>query len=153
MTKEKFLTVRWNNLLSLGLGSIALIYVVVVLSTSVWSTRAGFIGLSVIGVIFWIAVEFHTLTRFAWLRDHSDNYVSVKLRSTNRLIFAIYNLVWFAPIVLAFLGTIDYGTGFITFVVITVVRAGLNLYTNNVANFTPEQFESFPFRIPWTVER
>ena len=34
MTKEKFLTVRWNNLISLGLGLPALIYTVVVLSTS-----------------------------------------------------------------------------------------------------------------------
>jgi len=52
MTKEEFLTVRWNNLLSLGLGLPALIYVVVALSTSVWSGRAGFIGLSVIGVLY-----------------------------------------------------------------------------------------------------
>jgi hypothetical protein len=28
MTKEKFLTVRWNNVLTLGLGLPALIYVV-----------------------------------------------------------------------------------------------------------------------------
>ena len=52
MTKEKFLTVRWNNLLSLGLGIPALIYVLVALSTSVWSTRAGFVGLSIIGVLY-----------------------------------------------------------------------------------------------------
>lgn len=32
MTREKFLTVRWNNLLSLGLGIPALIYVGVVLA-------------------------------------------------------------------------------------------------------------------------
>jgi hypothetical protein len=52
MTKEKFLTVRWNNLLSLGLGLILLIYVVVVSSTSVLSARAGFVGLVVIGVLY-----------------------------------------------------------------------------------------------------
>lgn len=52
MTKEKFLTVRWNNLLSLGLGLPALIYVVVAFSTSFWSGRGGFIGLSVIGVLY-----------------------------------------------------------------------------------------------------
>ena len=52
MTKEKFLTVHWNNLLSLGLGLPVLIYVVVVLSTSVFSDRAGFIGLVVIGVLY-----------------------------------------------------------------------------------------------------
>jgi len=52
MTKEKFLTLRWNNFLSLGLGLIPLIYVVVVLSTSVLSERAAFIGLVVIGVVY-----------------------------------------------------------------------------------------------------
>ncbi|HEY32156.1 MAG TPA: hypothetical protein G4O10_03510 [Dehalococcoidia bacterium] len=52
MTKEKFLTVRWNNLLSLGLGIPALIYVIVILSTSVLSDSAGFIGLVVIGVLY-----------------------------------------------------------------------------------------------------
>jgi hypothetical protein len=52
MKKEEFLTVRWNNLLSLGLGIPALIYVVVVLSTSLLSDRAGFIGLVVIGVLY-----------------------------------------------------------------------------------------------------
>ena len=52
MTKEEFLTVRWNNLLSLGMGIIPLIYVIVVLSSSVFSTRAGFIGLVAIGVLY-----------------------------------------------------------------------------------------------------
>ena len=52
MTKEKFLTVRWNNLLSLGLGLPALIYIVVALSTSVWATMGGLIGLSIIGVLY-----------------------------------------------------------------------------------------------------
>jgi hypothetical protein len=52
MTKEKFLTVRWNNLLTVGLGIPALIYIVVAFSTSVWTGRAGMIGLSIIGVLY-----------------------------------------------------------------------------------------------------
>ncbi len=52
MTKEDFLTVHWNNLLSLGLGLPALIYVVAALSTSAWSGRGGFIGLTIIGVLY-----------------------------------------------------------------------------------------------------
>jgi hypothetical protein len=52
MTREKFLTPRWNNLLSLGLGIPALIYVIIVLATSVLSDSSGFIGLVVIGVIY-----------------------------------------------------------------------------------------------------
>jgi hypothetical protein len=52
MTKEDFLTVRWNNFLTLGLGLILLIYVAVVVSTSVLSDLAAFIGLAVIGVVY-----------------------------------------------------------------------------------------------------
>jgi hypothetical protein len=52
MTKERFLTVRWNNILMLGLGLPALAYAVVALSTSIASHWAGFLGLVVIGVLY-----------------------------------------------------------------------------------------------------
>jgi hypothetical protein len=52
MTKEKFLTVRWNNLLSLGLGLPALLYVLAAFSTSGWTASGGLIGLSIIGVLY-----------------------------------------------------------------------------------------------------
>jgi hypothetical protein len=52
MTKEKFLTVRWNNLLSLGLGLPTLVYVAVASVTSFWSERGGLIGLAAIGVLY-----------------------------------------------------------------------------------------------------
>ncbi len=52
MTMEGFLTVRWNNLISLGLGIPTLIYVVSALSTSVWLGRGGLIGLSIFGALF-----------------------------------------------------------------------------------------------------
>ena len=52
MTKEKFLTVRWNNILMLGLGLPALAYAVVALSTSLASQWTGFLGLVVIGVLY-----------------------------------------------------------------------------------------------------
>ena len=52
MTKGDFLTVRWNNLLTLGLGLIMLTYVGFVLSTSVMSDVAAFIGLVLIGAIY-----------------------------------------------------------------------------------------------------
>jgi hypothetical protein len=52
MTKEKFLTLRWNNLLTLGLGLLVLIYVFFVYSTSVSSELAAFIGLVLLGVIY-----------------------------------------------------------------------------------------------------
>lgn len=52
MNKEKFLTVRWNNLLTLGLGIPALIYVLFAFSTGLWTEMAGMIGLSIIGVLY-----------------------------------------------------------------------------------------------------
>jgi len=52
MTKEKFLTRRWNNWLMLGLGLPTLIFAVVVLSTSVLSDFAGFIGMVVLGSLY-----------------------------------------------------------------------------------------------------
>ena len=52
MTKEKFLTKRWNNWLTLALGLPTLIYGTVVLSTSVLSDFWGFIGMVIIGVVY-----------------------------------------------------------------------------------------------------
>jgi hypothetical protein len=52
MTKEKFLTLRWSNFLSLVGGFILLAYVIFVISTSVLSDKAAFIGLVVIGVVY-----------------------------------------------------------------------------------------------------
>ncbi len=52
MTKEKLLTVRWNNWLSLGLGLTTLIYIIFALSTSLWLDRSGLIGLSIFGALF-----------------------------------------------------------------------------------------------------
>ena len=52
MTKEKFLTIRWNNYLTLGLGLPALIYIVYAFSSPFWTTRGGLIGLSIIGVLY-----------------------------------------------------------------------------------------------------
>ena len=52
MTKEKFLTVRWNNLLSLGLGLPGLAYIVIAFATPLWSTMGGLIALSIIGVLY-----------------------------------------------------------------------------------------------------
>lgn len=52
MTREQFLTVRWNNLISLALGLPALVYAVVMLSTPILSDQAGFIGMVIIGVLY-----------------------------------------------------------------------------------------------------
>ena len=87
--------------------------------------------------------------RFAWLRKNSANYVSVKQAFTHplSLIRKAYNTVFWI-FLLPFFTTMDYSTGFIALTVIIFVRLGIILYANNVLKLTPEQYESFPFRIP-----
>jgi hypothetical protein len=52
MTKEKFLTIRWNNWLTLALGIPGLIFVLAAVAGSWWSGKWGLIGLSIIGVLY-----------------------------------------------------------------------------------------------------
>jgi hypothetical protein len=52
MIKERFLTGRWNNILTLGMGLITLIYAGVVFSAAVLSDVAAFIGLVLLGAIY-----------------------------------------------------------------------------------------------------
>ncbi len=51
-TKDKYLTLRWNNILSLVGGLVLIGYVIFVFSTSVLSDRAAFIGLFILGVLY-----------------------------------------------------------------------------------------------------
>jgi hypothetical protein len=52
ITKEKFLTIRWNNILSLLLGIPTLLYVIYAFSSSLWLTRNGLIWLAVLGALY-----------------------------------------------------------------------------------------------------
>lgn len=52
MTRESFLTVRWNNRLSLALGLPTLLYIVGAFSMSFWHLPTGLIGLSFFGALF-----------------------------------------------------------------------------------------------------
>ena len=52
MIKEDYLTARWSNILTIGLGVIMLIYVAFVLTTSVLSDFMAFIGLAIIAVVY-----------------------------------------------------------------------------------------------------
>ena len=52
MTKEKFLTARWNNVLALALGLVFVIYAVTVWSTAGLSDIAAFIGLVIVGAVY-----------------------------------------------------------------------------------------------------
>jgi hypothetical protein len=52
LKKDKFLTVRWNNILTLALGIPSLIYIISAFSTSAWSEKSGMIGISIVGVVY-----------------------------------------------------------------------------------------------------
>ena len=87
--------------------------------------------------------------RFAWLKENSADYDPVKQGCSHplSLIRKAYNAVFWI-FLLPFFTSMEYGTGFIVFTVVIFVRLLLNLYTNNILSLTPEQYESFPFRIP-----
>ena len=72
----------------------------------------------------------------------------VKLKFTHplNLIFVIYNVVYWIPMILPFTKIIEYRTGFILFFIVIIIRAIANLYRNNV--LTLEQAVLFPLRIP-----
>ena len=91
-------------------------------------------------------VEQHAAMRFAWLREKSGDPAPAPPSAINRLIMIAYNLIWWAPIVLGFFKVIDYRTAFVTFLIITIFRAIVNVVRNNV--LTPEQAEVFPLRSP-----
>ena len=84
--------------------------------------------------------------RVAWQRKKTGSDESVSQSSANRLVYIAYNVIWWIPIVLPFIGVIDYRTGFNVLFVVTLVRAISNLYRNNF--LTPEQAAYFPLRSP-----
>ncbi len=52
MSREAFLTVRWNNYLSAGLGIPTVVYIAVVAATSSWTDWGALAGLGLIGAVF-----------------------------------------------------------------------------------------------------
>jgi hypothetical protein len=87
--------------------------------------------------------------RFAWLKKNSSDQDAVKQGFTHplSLIRKAYNAAFWV-FLLPFFTAMEYSSGFILFTIIILVRLGTNLYTNNVLRLTPEQFESFPLRLP-----
>jgi hypothetical protein len=93
-----------------------------------------------------VIVEQHAAMRFAWLQEKSEDSVPAQPSAINQLILIAYNVIWWVPIVLGFTKVIDYWTGFVAFLIITIFRAIANVVRNNV--LTPEQAETFPLRSP-----
>ena len=82
--------------------------------------------------------------RFAWINKDSANDVPTEQSSINRVTYIAYNLIWWIPIVLVVIKILDYQTAFIALFVLTVIRAIVNLFRNNVLD--PEQAKYFPLR-------
>lgn len=83
--------------------------------------------------------------RFASLRTgHAEG--APPLSTADRLILVAYNLVWWVPVVLPVLGLVSYTFGLVGFLVITMVRAMVNLYRNNL--MPVERAQRFPLRLP-----
>lgn len=84
--------------------------------------------------------------RVAWQRKNSGSEESISQSSAKRLIYIAYNVIWWVPIVLPFIGVIDYWTGFVVLFIITLLRAISNMYRNNA--LSTEQAAYFPLRSP-----
>jgi hypothetical protein len=50
--RDRFLTARWNNILTLSLGVPALVFALVALTTDAFSDRAAFIGLVIVSAFY-----------------------------------------------------------------------------------------------------
>ena len=87
--------------------------------------------------------------RFAWLRQQSGSNEVIKQGYSHPLVLLrlAYNVVFWI-FLLPFFTAMAYETGFVLFTIVIFVRLLVNLYTNNVLNLTPEQFEGFPLRSP-----
>jgi hypothetical protein len=83
--------------------------------------------------------------RFAWLRK-KQGLEDPTMSTGARLIYISYNVIWWLPVVLVVLGVWSYRTGAVVFVVITFLRALVNLYRNNVLSV--EAAQRFPLRAP-----
>jgi hypothetical protein len=50
--QERYLTIRWNNILTFALGIPAFLFVAWALVTGLWMTNTGFIGVAIVGVVY-----------------------------------------------------------------------------------------------------
>ena len=83
--------------------------------------------------------------RFAWLRT-KEGRDAPAATTGERLVLIAYNVVWWIPAVLPFLGVISYRAGFIGFLAVTATRALVNSYRVNVMPIAAA--ERLPLRQP-----
>ena len=87
--------------------------------------------------------------RYAWLRQNTPDYVSVRQRFPNPLwlVRFVYNAAFWV-FLLPFFTSMSFGAGFVAFTAVLFLRFTANLATNNFLHLTPSQYAAFPFRIP-----
>jgi len=87
--------------------------------------------------------------RFVWLKENTTDYTPITQGFAHplALIRKAYNLAFWI-FLLPFFTSMQYNTGFIVFTAVILIRLAVNLYTNNLLNLTPAQYDSFPLRIP-----
>jgi len=144
MTRDQFLSARFNNTLALTLGFIVLMYVIFVIVNATYAQQEMFLGVVLISSAFCIIVEGHTTWRFVRLKRLANRQSYAKAGGLISLFRLVYNAAWLFPVLLAFTGNIDYATGFAAFTAITLIRLIANLYINNRLGW--EEFETFLFR-------
>ena len=115
---SSFFSTRWNNILSIALGIVALIVFIAFLATGVGITS--FIVLVVIGGVTWLIGEGRRVGSSTKKRFTHPATISGVLLGGAAL----------AIIVLTFTGTMEYMTGFIVLSVIIFVKIGLNILRN-----------------------
>jgi hypothetical protein len=93
-----------------------------------------------------VVVEWHANMRFAWQARKLAGNLPTKQRSTHplTLIMVVYNVVWWVPVILPFTGVVEYKTGSIAFLGVTIFRLAANFVRNNVVK--PEMGLNFPLR-------
>lgn len=84
--------------------------------------------------------------RFAWLRSKDGRDQPPAMSSAGRVSYVAYNLVWWVPVALALLGILSYWAGSLGFLVMSVIRAVVNVYRINV--LPVEAAQRFPLRSP-----
>ena len=150
MDKERFLSRRWNVLISLVQGIPTFAFALIAILTDISYSRGGMIALSVAGSLFCLILEYHTSARFAseWKRTTAVHPDLEKPRPTpfSRGLLIIHNLAfWFFLIPL--FTSMGYRSGFIAFAAILFFRFLANSYIN-LKDFDAARFYRFPFRIP-----
>ncbi len=87
--------------------------------------------------------------RYAWLREQSPSPDGAKQAFIHpfALLRFAYNAVFWVFLV-PFFTTLPYQVGFIAFSVVILFRFAANLFTNNVLDLSPAQYERYPLRIP-----